>query len=324
MNQVPAMHDQEYLRVMREIYEKGVVKSDRTGTGTKAVFSRQMRFDLSDGSFPLLTTKKIFTRTMLEELFWMLRGETNIRPLVLRNVHIWNEWPFALYLKKHGIGIRDLSKEEWNIRMEEFIERIKVDEQFALEHGELGPVYGSQWRKWRTFTEWGDSQHFIEGEPIDQVAELIDQIKKNPDSRSMIVTAWNPAEYKWLRANSLPPCHMMFQCFVTNGKLSLDLTQRSCDFFLGVPFNVPSYSAFLLMLAHMTGLQPGEFIWNGKDVHLYLNHTEQVEEQLSRTPKPSPKIAIIGSVDHIEDFSIENFDITGYSPDPHIPAPVSV
>ncbi len=321
-----AIHDLEYIRVIRDIYENGVIKNDRTGTGTKAVFSRQMRFDLSRG-FPLLTLKKLFTRGVLEELFWMVRGETNIRPLVLKGVNIWNEWPCALYLKKQNVNPNELSKDEWEDRLAIFVANIKEDEQFALEHGDLGPVYGSQWRKWRTFEEYGETGNkkmYSEGTPIDQLGELIEQINTNPDSRSMIVTAWNPAEYKWLRANSLPPCHMMFQCFVANGKLSLDLTQRSCDFFLGAPFNIAGYSALLMMLAHKTGLEVGEFIWNGKDVHLYSNHMKETELLLSREPKPSPTMRITRKVPSIDAFTYDDFELTEYDPHPHIKALVAV
>ena len=323
-----AFHDIPYINLAREIYTSGARKTDRTGTGTRAVFSRQMRFDLSRG-FPLLTVKQTFLRGVLEELFWMLRGETNIRPLVLKNVHIWDEWPFVAYLKKMTIDPKEFAKnkELWKNGLANFISRIKEDEQFAFEHGDLGPVYGSQWRKWKTFVEYKNSSGeklYTEGEPIDQIAELIEQLRTNPDSRSIIVTAWNPSEYKWLRANSLPPCHMMFQCDVTDGVLSLDLTQRSADFFLGVPFNIAGYSALLMMLAHVTGLEVGEFIWNGKNVHLYSNHMMETRLMLSRDPRPSPTLHILRSVKGIEDFKYEDFELTDYNPHPKIPAPVAV
>lgn len=328
-----AFHDIPYIAIAREIYERGVVKTDRTGTGTRAVFSRQMRFDLSQG-FPLLTVKKTFLRGVLEELFWMLRGESNIRSLVLKNVHIWDEWPFKAWLKQQGVDPLTLNKEQWEEGKKLFAEEIKNNESFAEEYGDLGPVYGNQWRKWKVFTEYRPTDmsdmiqsghmQYLEGKPIDQIAELIDQLKNNPDSRSIIVTAWNPGEYKWLRANSLPPCHMMFQCFVANGKLSLDLTQRSCDFFLGVPFNIASYSALLMMLAHVTGLEVGEFIWNGKDVHLYLDHMEQTELMLSREPRPSPNLSIVRQVSDISEFTYEDFKLTDYNPHDTIKAPVAV
>lgn len=317
-------HDEPYLKLIKEIYEKGIQKTDRTGTGTRAVFSRQMRFDLAE-AFPLLSAKQTFLRGVLEELFWFLRGETNIRSLVLKNVNIWNEWPFKAYLKKIGVDPKSLSKKAWQDLLASFVSRIKEDEQFALEHGDLGPVYGSQWRKWRTFDQmlFANGQ-YLEGKPIDQIAELIDQLKNNPDSRSLIVTAWNPAEYKWLRENSLPPCHMMFQCFVGEGKLSLDLTQRSCDFFLGVPFNIASYSALLMMLAHVTGLEVGELIWSGKDVHLYLNHMEGTKLMLSRDLLPSPTLEIVRKGERLEDFTYEDFKLTNYNPHPKIEAEVAV
>ncbi len=328
---INAFHDVPYLNLAREIYLKGTRKTDRTGIGTRAVFSRQMRFDLSRG-FPLLTIKQTFLRGVLEELFWILRGETNIRPLVLKDVHIWNEWPFIAFLKRMKIDPKKFMEdgELWKNGLAEFVSRIKEDEQFALEFGDLGPVYGSQWRNWQTFVEYEhpdipDGQTlYLKGKPVDQIAELIEQLRTNPDSRSIIVTAWNPSEYKWLRANSLPPCHMMFQCDVSDGKLSLDLTQRSCDFFLGVPFNIASYSALLMMLAHITGLEVGEFIWNGKNVHLYSNHMGATRLMLSRDPRPSPDLHITRTVKSIEDFKYEDFELINYNPHPKIPAPVAV
>ncbi len=323
-----AFHDVGYLELTKEVNNTGANKGDRTGTGTKSLFSRSLRFDLSDGSLPLLQAKSTPLRIIAEELFWFLRGNTNIRPLILKGVNIWNEWPYKAYLKKMGILVPDSGSEEWKTGLKDFIEQIKSDEEFANNHGELGPVYGSQWTKWATYESCGFGSDglviYKKTNPINQINRLIESIKNNPDSRSHIVTAWNPAEYDWLRANSLPPCHMMFQCYVANGRLSLDLIQRSCDTFLGVPFNIASYSLLLIMLAHVTGLEVGEFIWNGKDVHLYNNHMEQVTEMLSRDLRPSPSIEIVGKYSSITDFTLESFKLTGNNPHPHIPAPVAV
>lgn len=321
-------HDVPYLDLAREIRSKGVRRGDRTKTGTLAVFSRQMRFDLSDGSFPLLAAKSTPLRVILEELFWFLRGETNIRPLLEKNVHIWSEWPYKAYLRKSDAEIPPPNSEEWKVGLRAFEQRILSDQGFADEFGELGPVYGSQWRSWDRFEiameNWDGRTFYTKMKPVDQIAMLVESLKSNPESRSHIVSAWNPGEYEWLRANSLPPCHMMFQCFVADGRLSLDLTQRSCDFFLGVPFNIASYSALLLMLAHVTGLRPGEFVWSGKDVHLYTNHLDQTDEMLAREVRPSPHLHIEGEVARIEDFDISHFVLEGYEPHPKIPAPVAV
>jgi thymidylate synthase len=309
-------HDQIYLDLARRVLEKGVNRGDRTGTGTQSLFGQQMRFDLSDGSFPLLTGKKVNFRLIMQELFWFLRGETNIRPLVLAKVGIWNEWPYKAYLKANGLAIPDSNSTEWKTGLAEFIKQIgdPYDDSFALKWGDLGPVYGSQWRKWQT----------ADGHVIDQIANLIHSLKNNPESRSHLVTAWNPGEYEWLRANSLPPCHIQWQCYVADRKLSLHLYQRSCDLFLGVPFNIASYSALLLMLAHITGLKPGEFVWTGGDVHIYANHLDQMQELLSRPLIPSPTIRLVNPPNTLEEFRLEHFELTGYNPHPAIKAPIAV
>lgn len=321
-------HDTLYLNLVREVRTQGAERGDRTKTGTLAVFSRQMRFDLSDGSFPLLMAKSTPLRVILEELFWFLRGETNIRPLLEKNVHIWSEWPYKAYLRKMSLPIPKANSEEWKEGLRAFEQQITTDSGFADEFGELGPVYGSQWRSWdrfeMTMENWDGRNFYTKTEPVDQIAILIESLKRDPESRSHIVNAWNPSEYEWLRANSLPPCHIMFQCHVANGRLSLDLTQRSCDLFLGVPFNIAGYSALLLMLAQVTGLTPGEFIWNGKDIHLYQNHIDQADEMLLRELRPSPHLRIQGEAARIEDFNISHFILEGYSPHPKIPAPVAV
>ena len=262
----------QYLDLMQRVLEHGVEKSDRTGTGTLSVFGHQMRFNLLDG-FPLLTTKKVHTKSIIHELLWFLKGETNTR-----------------YLKEHGVSIWD----EW-----------------ADANGELGPVYGKQWRSWPT----PDGRH------IDQMQLLLDQIRGNPDSRRLIVSAWNVAE---LDQMALMPCHAFFQFYVAQGHLSCQLYQRSADIFLGVPFNIASYALLTLMVAQVTGLKPGEFVWTGGDCHLYTNHLEQTRLQLSREPRPLPTMALNPDVKDLFAFTFEDFTLSGYDPHPHIKAPVAV
>lgn len=261
-----------YLDLMRHVLEHGTDKSDRTGTGTRSVFGYQMRFDLSEG-FPLLTTKKLHLRSIIHELLWFLKGDTNIKYLKEHNVSIWDEW--------------------------------------ADENGDLGPVYGYQWRSWPA----PDGRH------IDQIANLIEQIKKNPDSRRLIVSAWNPALVDEM---ALPPCHALFQFYVANGKLSCQLYQRSADIFLGVPFNIASYALLTLMLAQVCGLQAGEFVHTFGDAHLYSNHFEQAELQLSREPRALPQMKLNPEVKDLFGFKFEDFELTGYDPHPHIKAAVAV
>lgn len=262
----------QYLDLMQHVLAHGHRKADRTGTGTLSVFGWQMRFDLGAG-FPLLTTKKLHMRSIVHELLWFLKGETNIR-----------------YLKENGISIWD----EW-----------------ADESGELGPVYGKQWRSWQC----------TDGRCIDQIARLVDSLKRNPDSRRHLVVAWNPAEVDQM---ALPPCHVLFQFYVADGRLSCQLYQRSADIFLGVPFNIASYALLTLMLAQVCRLKPGEFIWTGGDCHLYLNHLEQVREQLSRTPGTAPQMKLNPDVSDLFGFRFEDFTLEGYSPQPHIKAPVAI
>ena len=262
----------QYLELLDRILTEGVKKEDRTGTGTISVFGNQMRFNLEDG-FPLLTTKKLHLKSIIYELLWFLRGDTNIK-----------------YLKDHGVSIWD----EW-----------------ADENGELGPVYGHQWRS------WPDEN----GGTIDQIQNVVNQIKNNPDSRRMIVSAWNVAEVERM---ALPPCHTMFQFYVANGRLSLQLYQRSADTFLGVPFNIASYALLLQMMAQVTGLKAGDFIHTTGDTHLYLNHIEQAKLQLTRAPRPLPRMVINPDVKDIFDFKYEDFQLEGYDPCPHIKAAVSV
>ena len=263
---------QQYLNLLNRILTEGTQKGDRTGTGTLSIFGHQMRFDLRDG-FPLLTTKKLHLKSIIYELLWFLRGDTNVHYLQEHGVRIWNEW--------------------------------------ADENGELGPVYGHQWRSWPDY----------KGGTIDQIKNVVDMIKHNPDSRRMLVTAWNPAEVDDM---ALPPCHCLFQFYVADGRLSLQLYQRSADSFLGVPFNIASYALLLQMIAQVTGLEAGEFIHTTGDTHLYLNHLEQAKLQLTREPRPLPKMKINHDVKDIFDFKYEDFELIGYDPLPHIPGVVAV
>jgi len=262
----------QYLDLLDRILKEGAKKEDRTGTGTLSVFGNQMRFNLNDG-FPLLTTKKLHLKSIIYELLWFLQGDTNVKYLQEHGVRIWNEW--------------------------------------ADENGDLGPVYGHQWRSWPA----------ADGKTIDQISNVVEQLKHNPDSRRMIVTAWNPAEVDQM---ALPPCHCLFQFYVANGRLSLQLYQRSADTFLGVPFNIASYALLLMMMAQVTGLETGDFIHTTGDTHLYLNHLEQARLQLTRTPRPLPRMLINPDVKSIFDFRYEDFELEGYDPWPHIKAEVSV
>jgi thymidylate synthase (EC 2.1.1.45) len=262
----------QYLDLMRRVRTEGVRKTDRTGTGTLSIFGHQMRFNLADG-FPLVTTKKLHVKSIIHELIWFLRGETNIGYLKANGVTIWDEW--------------------------------------ADENGDLGPIYGKQWRSWAA----------PDGRTIDQIAEAVETIKTNPDSRRIIVSAWNPAD---LPQMALAPCHCLFQFYVAEGRLSCQLYQRSADVFLGVPFNIASYALLTMMMAQVTGLQPGEFIHTFGDAHLYLNHLEQADLQLSRTPRPLPQMRLNPGVKNIFDFRYEDFELVGYDPHPHIKAPVAV
>lgn len=303
----------QYLDLLRDIRDNGTEKSDRTGTGTKSVFGRQMRFDLSQG-FPAVTTKKLYMRTITHELLWFLAGDSNIEYLVKNNVHIWDEWPFKAYLQATGQDIPTVGSDEWNTKIQEFTETIKNDHAFAKQYGELGPVYGYQWR------HWPDGK----GGEIDQITQLIDGIKNNPDSRRHIVSAWNVADIQEMAKAGLPPCHTLFQFYVADGKLSCQLYQRSADTFLGVPFNIASYALLTMMIAQVTGLEPGEFVHTFGDAHLYLNHLEQVEEQLSREPRPLPTLKINPDVKNIFDFTVNDFVLENYDPHPPIKAPIAV
>lgn len=264
--------DAEYSKLLYRILSKGDYKPDRTGTGTLSVFGHQMRFNLSKG-FPVITTKKLHLKSIIHENIWLLSGVTNIKYLTDNGVRIWNEW--------------------------------------ADENGDLGPVYGEQWRSWKDY----------DGGVIDQISEAVNTIKNNPDSRRILVSAWNVADVPKMK---LPPCHLLFQFYVVNGKLSCQLYQRSCDTFLGIPFNIASYAMLTIMIAQVCGLKPGDFIWTGGDVHLYMNHLEQAQLQLGREPRPAPKMLLNPNVKSIFDFKFEDFQLTEYDPHPQIKADVSV
>lgn len=286
----------QYLDLCRHVMTQGTDKADRTNTGTKSVFGYQMRFDLSEG-FPLLTTKKVYLRAIIHELLWFIAGDTNIKYLVDHDVRIWNEWPYEAFKKSS-----DYQQET----MDEFVQKIKNDPEFAKKHGNLGPVYGAQWRNFNG---------------VDQLMEVIRQIKHNPDSRRIILSAWNPAELPHM---ALPPCHTFMQFYVANGELSLQLYQRSGDIFLGIPFNIASYSLFLMMVAQVTGLKPKTFVHTIGDAHIYANHFEQIELQLTRTPRPLPKMIINPNVKNITDFKFEDFKLVDYNPYPAIKGAVAV
>lgn len=304
-------YEQQYLDLMRHIWTNGDERTDRTGVGTKAVFGATMRFDLADDAIPLLTTKRVFWKTATREMLWFLTGDTNIQSLVKQKVHIWTDWPLDKYRKETGD----------NIDRETFEARIIEDDAFAQQWGDLGPVYGKQWVDWPRFTPAGEGLYRREEKGINQIALLIDGLKNNPGSRRHIFTGWNVAE---LDQMALPPCHKTYQFYVAGGKLSVILYQRSCDLGLGFAFNVFSAALLLRMVAQQCQLEPGELVWNGGDVHLYLNHAALVDEQLSRRPDGAPKLKIVGNPDSIFSYCIENFEVTDYAPQAHISAPVAV
>ncbi len=314
--------EEPYLQLIRDILEKGHEKSDRTGTGTKSLFGYQMRFNLAEG-FPLLTTKKVPFGLIKSELLWFLRGDTNIRFLLEHNNHIWDEWAFKNWVQSdeyHGpdmtnFGLRAQEDDNFNKvyqdEKKKFCQKIVEDQGFANKFGNLGDVYGAQWRHWQTRN----------GETIDQIKDVIETIKNNPDSRRMIVTAWNPED---VPLSALPPCHTLFQFYVNDGKLSCQLYQRSADVFLGVPFNIASYALLTHMIARETRLEVGEFVHTLGDAHIYLNHLDQVNEQLERSPYDAPKLWLNPEKKNIMDFEMKDIKVKNYRSHSAIKAPVAV
>lgn len=313
-----------YLDLLRHILENGHKKSDRTGVGTLSVFGYQMRIPLSEG-FPLLTTKKMATKAITHELLWFLKGDTNIKYLADHDIHIWDEWPFQDYLIANKlVETYPMYSESWKQQKQIFITRIKEDPAFAASWGDLGPVYGKQWRRWQG----------TDGKTYDQIATVIDQIKKTPDSRRMLVSAWNVADVQSHTKTAPPLCHTLFQFCVTppaSGTLSLSkgtlhcqLYQRSADVFLGVPFNIASYSLLTHMIAQVCDLKVGDFIHTFGDTHIYLNHLEQAKEQLSRAPRLLPRLRLNKEIRNIDDFTFEDIEILDYDPYPAIKAPIAV
>ena len=304
-------YEEQYLALMRRIWTEGTLQRDRTGVGTKALFGATMRFSMTDDAIPLLTTKRVFWKTAAREMLWFLTGETNIRPLLQQKVRIWTDWPLARYRRETGE----------DIAQEDFEARIVEDSDFALKWGDLGPVYGAQWVNWPRYMPVGEGLYQRADKGINQVSLLIESLKNNPGSRRHIIEGWNVAE---LEQMALPPCHKTYQFHVADGVLSCILFQRSCDLGLGFAFNAFSAALLTRMLAAVCGYQAGELIWQGGDVHLYLNHAELVEEQLSRAPSGMPKLKLLRTPDSVFDFRIEDFAVLDYAPQPHISAPVAV
>jgi thymidylate synthase len=314
--------EQAYLQLLRDVLENGERKEDRTGTGTISLFGYQMRFPLAQG-FPLLTTKRVPFKNVASELLWFIKGDTNIRYLLQHNNNIWNEWAFKRWVESSeyngpdmtNFGLRSQRDEPFSMQykqqLDAFKTRILNDDEFSAKYGELGDVYGKQWRAWRT----------TQGEFIDQLADVVSTIKTNPDSRRLIVSAWNPEDIPTM---ALPPCHTMFQFYVSNGKLSCQLYQRSADIFLGIPFNIASYALLTHLIAHECGLEVGDFVHTLGDAHIYVNHLEQIQTQLERTPRNLPKLVINSEKNSLFEFELEDMKIESYDPHPTIKAPVAV
>lgn len=312
----------QYLQLCQTILANGEVKNDRTGTGTKSIFGYQMRFDLTKG-FPLVTTKRTAMRLITSELLWFIKGDTNIKTLIGERNHIWDEWAFQKWVKSEDydgpdmtdFGLRAAQDAQFQQIVEKqmiiFREKILSNDEFASTYGDLGPVYGRQWRSWPT----------SDGQTIDQLKNVIDSIKNNPDSRRHIVTAWNPSEVDDM---ALPPCHTFFQFYISNGKLSCQLYQRSADVFLGVPFNIASYALLTHLIAKECNLEVGDFVHTLGDAHIYLNHMDQVNEQLSRQPRELPTLTISNEVNSIFDLETKDISLEGYNPHPRIKAPIAV
>ena len=299
----------QYHDLMQRVLDEGVEKSDRTGTGTLSVFGHQMRFDLQEG-FPLVTTKKVHLKSIIHELLWFLNGDTNIRYLLQNKVNIWNDWPYQHYLEATDqADAYPKYSDAWKEKMQDFKQQIVEDQEFAERWGELGPVYGRQWRNF---------------EGVDQISQLIEDIQNKPDSRRLIVSAWNPKDIPVMAKSGLPPCHTLFQFYVADGKLSCQLYQRSADIFLGVPFNIASYALLTMMIARVCNLEYGDFVHTLGDAHLYINHLDQTNEQLKREPRALPEMLIKREVSDIFDFRIDDFELVNYDPYPAIRATVAV
>lgn len=306
----PTHPEHQYLSLMRRIWTEGSVRTDRTGIGTKSVFGATLRFDLAHDYMPLLTTKRVYWKTATRELLWFLTGQTNIRPLVLQGVGIWNEWPHARYVRETGD----------RVSLEDFVERISIDPGFADAWGDLGPVYGKQWVNWPTYEAVGKNL-FRAGPGINQVEQVVESLQKSPGSRRHIIEGWNVSE---LDQMALPPCHKTYQFHVADGKLNGLLYQRSCDVALGLPFNLWSAALLQRMLAEQANLEAGQFTWVGGDVHLYLNHRELIEEQLLRQPQGRPRLRFRRKPSSIFEYNIEDFEVANYSPMGSLKAPVAV
>ncbi|HAQ70774.1 thymidylate synthase [Salibacteraceae bacterium] len=299
----------QYHDLLKHILENGSDKSDRTGVGTRSVFGYQMRFNLAEG-FPLLTTKKVHTKSIIHELLWFIKGDTNLQYLAQNGVNIWNDWPYQNWLTQTGKA-SELPKysAEWKEEMKVFVDKVKTDNSFAKEWGELGPVYGKQWRDFNGF---------------DQLSWLIDEIKRNPNSRRLIISAWNASEIEEMAKAGLPPCHTLYQFYVIDNKLSCQLYQRSADVFLGVPFNIASYALLTMMIAQVCELELGDFVHTFGDAHLYSNHFAQTEELLGRAVRPLPQMKINSEVKNLFDFTFNDFELVNYNPHPPIKASVAV
>ena len=300
---------QQYLELVKHIRDHGIKKEDRTGTGTVSIFGHQMRFNLAEG-FPLVTSKKVHLKSILHELLWFIRGDTNIRYLIENGVGIWNDWPYQNWLRETGQD-KHLVKysSEWRVVMAEFTQQIIADQDFADKYGDLGPVYGKQWRNFGG---------------VDQLSQLMSDLQFNPDSRRLIVSAWNPQDIPVMIKSGLPPCHSLFQFYVVEGRLSCQLYQRSADVFLGVPFNIASYAALTMMIAQVAGLKLGDFVHTFGDAHLYSNHMNQEDEMLSRSPFDLPTLQINPQVQSLFDFVYDDFELQNYQSHGPISAPVAV
>lgn len=307
----------QYLTLLRDVRDTGHGKDDRTGTGTRSLFGRQIRFDLSTGEFPALTTKRLYFDTCKKELLWFLSGSHNLEPLAQQHVHIWDSWPYRHYVEtteKRTVTAEETHTSAWQDNMKHFVGRVATDHSFAEKWGELGPIYGYQWRHWPDGT----------GGEIDQIQRAVDTIKNDPSSRRNIVSAWNVADIDKMAEAGLPPCHTMFQFNVNDGRLDCQLYQRSADMFLGVPFNIASYALLLCMMAQVTDLKPGEFIHTFGDTHIYNNHIDQVNEQLSREPYPLPTLQLNPDITDILAFTPHDIQLTDYQYHPAIKASVAV